>query len=162
MEQLNTINLTTGWLKEIPFAHRTWARCETKGTNSPAMTDLTNNNWQGNFKVPRRAGKKTKKQTELPPYTHFPLQAQQGSELFKITTVDKACPAKFSLFEYFEKHHTWCLAREGKKIPAFPHASNQWGKWEMQNVKGSQPSGMDIIPRLLLGIWYINTTLEKH
>lgn len=49
-------------------------------------------------KMPRRSGKET--QNPLSPL--FPLQAQQGPGLFKITAVDKACPAKFSLFECFQ------------------------------------------------------------
>lgn len=32
----------------------------------------------------------------------------------------------------------------------------------MENVKGSRPPRVDIIPQLLLGIWYINSALEKH
>lgn len=61
----------------------------------------------------------------------------------------------------YPKHHTWCIEEE-KKMPTFPHASNQWGEWEMENVKGSQPQGWKIIPQLLPGIWCINTALEKH
>lgn len=36
-------------------------------------------------------------------------------------------------------------------MPALPHASNQWGKWEMENVKGSQPRGGGYNPPVATG-----------
>lgn len=32
-------------------------------------------------------------------------------------------------------------AQQTEKMPTFPRASNQWGKWEKENVKGSRPRG---------------------
>lgn len=88
-----------------------------------------------------------------------PKQTQQASELFEIMAVDKTCSAKFSLFECFQNI---THAAERRKNASFPHVSNQWGDQKTKNVKGSQPLGKEIILLLLLGIWCINTTLEKH
>lgn len=57
---------------------------------------------------------------------------------FKIAAPDKASPAEFLLSELFLKRHTCRIAE--RDMPAFPHASNQWGENEKLRMwKGHNP-----------------------
>lgn len=47
-------------------------------------------------------------------------------------------------------------------MPASSHVSNQWREWGKGECERVTAQGMEIIPWLLLGIWCINTELEKH
>lgn len=49
-------------------------------------------------------------------------------------------------------------AKKKKKMPVF-QSMGKMGNGECERVT---TPGMDIIPQLLPGIWYINTALEKH
>ena len=60
----------------------------------------------------------------------------------------------------------WCKAEEEKnkkkKDASFPSCIQSMGKMGNGECERVAAPGLDIIPQLLLGIWYINTALEKH
>lgn len=103
------------------------------------------------------------KRSEISPNVFSPLspeQTQQGPDLFKITTVSiKHVQPNCLCLSVSKTSH---MVHGRGKHASFKSCVQSMGRMGNRECERVTTPGMEIIPQLLLGIWCINTVLEKH
>lgn len=131
----------------MPTANQTWGqKCHQSCNDRSNQQSLT----MKLSKMPRSYGGKKKKT----------LSPKRRRDLFKIASVDSACPAEFPLFEHFQNITHSARERTERKCQLSLMNAINGENGECERVE--TPGVKIISPQLLPSIWCINISLKVY
>lgn len=107
-------------------------------------------------KMPRRSGKTPR----IPSLHSFHCRPSRVLSCLRSWLSIKHVQPNSLCLSVSKTSHT--VHSRGEKNASFPSCIQSMGKMGNGECERVTTPGVDIIPQLLLGIWYINTALEKH